>query len=103
VKLVEELGIHALTSKQRERLCCVAEEAARKYVVSKIPSKKIENLDISTEAEGTRPVTLKVDVSVTLSPSIKNFDVNRLVDKAVKEALASADEYMRKLSCHSQK
>ena len=100
---MEALGIPELTSEQIEELCLIAEKAAREHVLSKVPSKKIETLDISAEAEGTRPVALRVDAAVTLSPSMKNFNAQKLVDEAVGEAFSSAEKHLRLLACHSQK
>jgi hypothetical protein len=34
---------------------------------------------------------------------MKDFDVQRLVDQAVKEAFESAEKYLRGLVCRSQK
>jgi hypothetical protein len=103
VKIVEELGIPELNSEQIEELCSIAEKAAREYVLSKVPSKRIEALNISVETEGAKPVTLTVEVDVSLSPLMKNFDVQKLVDETVEEAYVSAEEYLRKLKCHSRK
>ncbi|MEM3536610.1 MAG: DUF3194 domain-containing protein [Candidatus Bathyarchaeia archaeon] len=100
---MEELGIPELTSEQIEELCAVAEEAARKYVLSKVTSKRVETLNISVEAEGSKPVNLTVDIDITLSPLMKNFDVQKLVDEAVKEAFAAAEKYLRELKCHLKK
>jgi len=100
---VEDLGIPELTSEQIEGLCGVAEEAARKYILSKVPSKRIETLNISVEAEGVKPLTLTVDIDIELSPLMKNFEVQKLVDEAVKEAFASAEKYLRKLACNSHR
>lgn len=100
---MEELGIPELDSEQIEELCSIAEKAAREYVLSKVPSKRIEALNISVETEGAKPVTLTVEVDVSLSPLMKKFDVQELVDEAVKEAYASAEEYLRELKCRSQR
>jgi hypothetical protein len=103
VELVEELGLPELTTEQIEELCSIAEEAAREYVLSKVPSKRIETLNISVEAEGTKPVTLTVEIDIVLSPLMKEFDVQKLVDEAVAEAFTSAKKYLRELKCHSKK
>jgi hypothetical protein len=100
---VEELGIPELTSKQIEELCSTADEAARKYVLSKVPQKRIEILNVSVEAEGTKPVTLAIDVDIALSPIMKDFDVKKLVDETLKDAFAAVENYLRELKCHSQK
>jgi hypothetical protein len=100
---MEALGIPELTSEQIEELCLVAEKVAREHVLSKVTLKKIETLDISAEAEGSKPVALRVDVAVTLSPSMKDFNVQKLVDDAVREAFSSAEKHLRGLECHSEK
>jgi hypothetical protein len=100
---MEALGIPELTIEQVENLCLIAEKAAREYILSKISSKKIEALDISAEAEGEKPVTLKVNVAVTLSSSIREFNVQKLVDGAVRQAFTSAEKHLREIACHSQK
>jgi hypothetical protein len=103
VKPVEELGLDELTDKQIEELCLTAEEAARKHILQKIPPKKIETLNISAEAEGAKPVALKVEVEIELTPSTKNIKVKELTDGAVKAAFASAKQYLKGLTCHTKK
>ena len=100
---MEDLGLPELTNEQIEQLCSIAEEAARKHVLSKVPPKKVETLNISAEVEGTKPMQLTVDVDATLSASLKNFDVQKLCDDAVREGFAVAEKYLRELACHSQK
>ena len=84
---MEELGIPELTTEQIETLCSTAENAAREHVLSKVPSKMVEKLNISVEADGTKPVNLAVEIDLTLSQQMKDFDAKALVSEAVKEAL----------------
>jgi len=98
-----EIGIPELKSEQLEELCSIVEKTARQYVLSKVSPKRIEALNISVETEGTKPVRLTVDVDVSLSPLMKKFNVQKLVDEAVKEAFTSAENYLRELKCHSKK
>jgi hypothetical protein len=100
---VEDLGIPELTDKQMEELCTMAEEAARRYVLSKLPSKGIKMLNVSAEAEGTKPLTLAVDVDITLTKLMKDYNAKNLVNEAVKEAFRAAEKYLRELKCHLQK
>jgi hypothetical protein len=97
VKHVERLGIPELTSEQIEELCSIAEETARKNVISRVPQKRIEKLDITTEAEGTKPVTLAIEMDVALSSTMKGFDAKKLADEAVKKAFAAAEKYLKEL------
>jgi hypothetical protein len=95
---VEELGIPELTTEQIETLCSTAENAAREHVLSKVPFKMVEKLNISVEADGTKPVNLAVEIDLTLSEQMKDFDAKALVSEAVKEALKAGENYLRKLT-----
>ncbi len=63
----------------------------------------IEKLNITVETKGTKPVTILVDVDISLSPLMKNYDVKRLVHQAVKEAFTVAERYLGDLKCRSNK
>ncbi|NWG11691.1 DUF3194 domain-containing protein [Candidatus Bathyarchaeota archaeon] len=103
VEVLEELGLPDLTSEQTEEVCKLAEETARRYVLSKVASKRIEKFNIAVEAEGTNPVTLRIDIDIALSPLLKGFDAQKLVDDAIKEAFKSAEACLREFKCHSKK
>jgi hypothetical protein len=100
---VEELGLEELTDEQIEELCLKAEEAARIHILSKVSSKNIETLNITAEAEGVKPVNLKVEVDLELSPSTRNIKVKQITDEAVNAAFASAKKYLRGLACRTKK
>ena len=94
---MEELGIPDLTTKQIEMLCATAENAARKHILSKVSAKMVEKLNISVEADGTKPVNVTVEIDLELSPKIKDFDADKLVNEALKEAYKISENYLRKL------
>jgi len=94
---VEELGIPDLTTEQIEILSSTAENAARKHILSKVPLKMVDNLNIIVEAEGAKPVNVTVEIDLTLSPKMKDFDAEALVKETVKEALDASEIYLRKL------
>ena len=100
---MEEIGISELTGKEIEELCSIAEKAAREYVLSRVPPKRVDVLNVSVEAQGAKPVTLTIEVDVAFSPLIKNLDAQKLANEAIKEAYASAEEYMRELKRRSQR
>ncbi len=93
-----ELGLPELTAEQIEALCLTAENAAKKYILAKVSSKMVEKLNISVEADGTKPVNLTVEIDLVLLPHAKNVDLNKLVDEAVEEALKISENYLRKLT-----
>jgi hypothetical protein len=100
---LEEIGIPELNLEQVAELCEKAEEAARDYILSKVSKSRIINLDITVDAEGTKPVTANVDVTVVLSPLMENINVEVLTKGATKRAFAIIEEYLRELKCKSKK
>ncbi len=100
---MEDIGLPELTPEQIEELCSKVEEAAREYVLSKVPPKHVETLNISVETDGEKPLTLTVDVEIVLSPLMQEYDVQKLADEAVKEAFKLAEKYLRELKCRLQK
>jgi hypothetical protein len=94
------MEIPQLTEEQFQKLCEIAEDAAREYILSKISRRKITELNIAVEAEGNKPLTLKVEVDINLSPLMKGFDAQRLVNEAVKEAFVSAEKYLRDMGAN---
>jgi len=92
-----ELGIPELSTEQIEALCSKAENAARKHVLSKVSSKMVDRLDISVEAEGSKPVNVTVEVNLTLKPEAKGVDAQALAKEATNEAHRAIEKYLRKL------
>jgi hypothetical protein len=92
-----ELGIPELTTEQIETLSSIAENAARKYVLSKVSKKDIDRLDISVEADGAKPVNVTVEVNLDLLPQAKNHDPQAIVKDAVDEAHKAAENFLRNI------
>jgi hypothetical protein len=63
----------------------------------------VQELVISVETEGSKPVILTVDINLHLSPLLKNLDVQSLVDQAVNEAFTKAERYLGGLKCPSER
>jgi len=95
-------GIPKLTDDQIEEICEIAEEAARKYILSKVPLKKISDFDITVETEGLKPLNISVEINLELSPLMRDYDVNKLVEEAVKKAFEAVDNHLKGLSCRSK-
>ena len=95
-------GIPKLTDDQIEEICEIAEEAARKYILSKVPLKKISDFDITVETEGLKPLNISVEINLELSPLMRDYDVNKLVKEAVKKAFKAVDNHLKGLSCRSK-
>jgi len=94
---VVKIGIPELTNKQFEEVCEEAEKAARKQVRTQISSKFLEKLNISVEAEGTKPINITVEVDLVLSKQAENVNQKKLADEAVRKAFEAIENYLRKL------
>ena len=92
-----ELGFPELTTEQIENLCSTAENAARKYVLSKVSNKDIDRLDISVEADGAKPVNVTVEIDLFLASQTKNVDADALVKEAVNETHKATENFLRKI------
>jgi hypothetical protein len=99
--LLAEIDIAVLTDEQLQELCETGEKAARAYIVSRVPKKEISTLDITVDTEGRKPVIVNVEVETTLSPSIKDVNVDKLAKEAVEKAFEAIERYLRELSCKS--
>lgn len=93
-----ELGLPELTTEQTETLCTTAENAAKKHILSKVTPKMIDQLDISVEAEGTKPVNLTVEINLVLNSTAKNVDADTLVKEAAAKAHLASENFLRKLT-----
>jgi hypothetical protein len=98
---LEETGIPELTPEQLEKLCEIAEKTARDYVYSKVSPRQITELDISIDTEGAKPVTVSVDVELTLSPLVKDYDAEKLAKEATSKAFQAIKEFLSELACKS--
>ena len=94
---MDELGIPELSTEQIETLCQTAEDAARKFVLAKVSSKMIDKLDISVEAEGSKPLKVSVEVNVQLTPQAKDVDAEAVVKEATSTAHRAVENFLRKL------
>ena len=78
-----------------EEICVASEEAARQVLFSKIPVKRVSDLDVTVEAVGDKPLLLAVEVGVELL--IGNEDLQFLVDKATDAAFLAAEAKVKEL------
>lgn len=92
-----ELGIPELSTEQTELLSSKAEEAAKKYVLSKVSAKDIDRLDIAVEVDGSNPISVTVEIDLLLSKQTKGVDAEKLVKEAVQEAHKATENFLRKL------
>jgi hypothetical protein len=87
--------IRAPTDEEIEQMCLAAEDAARRHLMSKIPLKRLSDLEVMVEAVGDKPLMLSVDVAIELTSGNENVDP--LVDDATNLAFAAAEAKAREL------
>jgi len=97
-----ELGFPELSTEQIELLCQTTEDAARKYIQKQVSGKDVERLDISVEVEGTKPVSVTVEINLLLSKQTQGVDAEELVKAATAKAHEATENYLRKLVCPSK-
>ena len=100
---MEDIGIPELTPEQMAELCEIAEKAAREQILTQVPLRRITDLNVTVDIEGSKPVIVNVDVEIILSPLMKGYDAQRLVSEAKDRAFAAVEKYLRELACKSKK
>jgi len=98
---LEEIGLSELTVEQLEKLCEIGEKAAREHILSRVSARRISTLDVTIDTEGAKPVTVNVEVELTLSPLMRNFNVEKLTEEATEKAFEAINEYLRETACKS--
>jgi len=96
------IGLPELTDEQIAELVQIGEEAARKYVLSRIPAKKVYDLDISVDVEGDGRLIITIDVGLRLSSSAK-IDPDSLAREAAEKAMKAMENKLRELALASRK
>jgi GGDEF domain-containing protein len=92
----------APTDEELELICAAAEETARKFILSKISLKKVEDLNLSVEALGDKPLSLTVEVGVEIDS--EDPELRTIIDSAADAALAAAEAKVRELNlCEASK
>jgi hypothetical protein len=86
--------ISSLTYEEMEKICEVAEEAARKYIMSKVPSEYVSDISISVDLEGSESLNVEVDVEVEFSPLCRKINVREIVEGSVKAAFEAVEKYL---------
>ena len=66
---MEEIGISELTPELWERFCELGEKTAREHILSKVSYRKTSDLNMTVDSEGAKPVTMNVDLELSLSPT----------------------------------
>jgi hypothetical protein len=82
-----------------EELCTIADDAARKYITSKVSNQEISDLTVSVNLEESERLNVEVDVDLTLSRMKKPTDEKRLAEEAVKAAFKAIDKYISEAKC----
>lgn len=83
------------TDEEIESICNAAEEAARKLVLSKISLKKLEDLNLSIEAVGDKPLSVTVEIAV--ETELDGIELDMIIDRAADAAFAAAESKAREL------
>ena len=86
----------APTDEEIELICTAAEEAARRSILFKIPVQKVEDLNLSIEALGDKPLSLTIEVA--LETDLEDPELGTIIDNATDAAFAAAEAKVRELN-----
>lgn len=97
VPCLSERPISSLTYEELEKICVVAEEAARRYIFSRVKREYVSDLHISIDLESLDTLNVNVEVEVELSPLCGKMNVQEITDGSVKAALEAIEKYLKKI------
>jgi hypothetical protein len=83
------------TADEVEQICAAAEEAARRHLLSKVPLKRVGDLDVMVEAVGDKPLNVNIEVAIELTSGTQDLDA--LVREATEIAFSAAEAKVREL------
>jgi len=83
-----------------EEICEIAESSARRFLLSKIPSNRLRDIDFSIDVEGEIPLNVEMELRVTLTRTharevLSKFNLEELVDEALNRAFEAVESYLR--------
>ncbi|MEM4520715.1 MAG: DUF3194 domain-containing protein, partial [Candidatus Bathyarchaeia archaeon] len=97
VPYLDERPISSLTYEELERICEVAEEAARKYIFSRVKKEYISDLYISVDLEGLDVLNVNVEVEIEFSPLCRKVNAKEIADGSVKAAFEAIENHLKKI------
>ena len=91
------IGLPELSDEQILEVVEAGERAAREYVLSKLPAKKVYDIGVCIQVEGDRPLTITVDVELRVASSAK-IDPDALAREAAKKAMEAIEGKLREIA-----
>jgi len=91
------IGLPDLTDEQILEVIEAGERAAREYVLSRLPAKKVYDIGVCIQVEGSKPLTITVDVELRVASSAK-VDPEALAREAAKKAMEAVEEKLREIA-----
>ena len=95
------IGLPELSTGHLEKLCEIAEKTAREHVLLNIPLNRINDISISIDVKGSKPITIDVDLEIILSPLNRGYDVEKLLEITKERVFLAIEKYLRKIKCKS--
>lgn len=99
VKILGGFEVSSLTQEQIEKIGEIAEEAARRSLLKKVPISGVSDFTVSVSLDAKEVLNVEVDVELTLSPMYKDVGAKKLAGESAKAAFEAIENYLRKIGC----
>jgi len=96
---LSERPISSLTYEELEKICVLAEEAARRYIFSRVKREYVSDLYVSVDLESLDTLNVNVEVEIELSPLCSKMNVQEIADGSVKAAFEAIEKCLRRIMC----
>lgn len=84
-----------------EKICGIAEEAARKYIMSKVPKEYVSDFSISVDLESSDSLNIDIEVELTLSPLCRNMNADKIAKESIDAAFNAIEKYLKEIDSKS--
>ena len=95
------MGIPELSTGNLEKLCEIAEKTVREHVLLNIPLNRINDISISIDVEDSKPITIDLDLEIILSPLMRGYDLEKLLEITKERVFLAIEKYLREIKCKS--
>ncbi|MEM2342301.1 MAG: DUF3194 domain-containing protein [Candidatus Bathyarchaeia archaeon] len=89
--------ISDLSYEEIEKICEIAEDAARKYIMSKVPSEYISDLSVSVDVESMETLNVDIEIEIELSPIYRKANAEEIAKDSLKAAFDAIERYLENI------
>lgn len=94
--------IPSLTYEELEKICEIAEEAARRYIFSRVKKEYVSDISILVDLESLESLNVNIEVEVRLSPFCRSVNAKEIAEGSVRAAFETIEKFLKDIRMRSE-